>query len=304
MIERKKRIEWIDALKGFGMILVILGHMTIPQIARSCIFSFHMPLFFFVSGYLYGGKYSWAWVVRKAKTLLIPYAVYGLVAIGAIWLTGNGGVEPSVQSFVRGNGVGVTWFLTCLFMVEVIGGGLIRISRKLKKWQYWLMVSGVAVVGIMFPKLGLCQVLKSQSVFAALAFWLVGYGLKNVDLNWRWFAVAVVPASFVWLQRVDIQSASFGNPIYFYTVALGAILALAYLFSHFDIKWCWLRFVGERSLEFMCLHAIFPMLVTWAAMNVIGCISPILKGALRVLTLGLVVLASDGAYRLKRRSQK
>lgn len=304
MMDHNKRIEWIDAVKGFGMILVILGHMTIPELVRRCIFSFHMPLFFFISGYLYGGGYSLSWVGRKAKALLIPYIVYGLIAIGVIWLTNNGCIASSVQSFIRGNGVGVTWFLSCLFMVEMIGGGLIMLSRKFLAWQYWLMVVGVAVVGIIFPRLALCRVMKSEALFAGLAFWLVGYGLKGVGLNWKWFAGAFIPATFVWLQRVDMQSASFGNPVIFYLVALAAVLVVVYLFSRLNITWCWLKFVGERSLEFMCVHAIIPMLVVWAALNTFGDITPTLKGILRVLTLCLVVVISDFAYRMTRRSMR
>ena len=304
MMEQSKRIEWIDALKGFGMILVILGHMTIPEFLRRCIFSFHMPLFFLISGYLYGGRYSWMWVGRKAKAILIPYVVYGLITIGVIWFTNTGGIAPSVQSFIRGNGVGVTWFLSCLFMVEVIGGGLITLSRKFLSWQYWLMVVGVAVVGIILPRLVLFRVMKLESLFAGLAFWLAGYGLKGVGLNWKWFAGASIPATFVWLQRVDMQSASFGNPVIFYLVALAAVLVVVYLFSRLNITWCWLRFVGERSLEFMCVHAIIPMFVTWVALNAFGDITPTLKGILRVLTLGLVVMVSDFAYRTTRRCMR
>lgn len=49
------RIFYVDAIRGFGMICVILGHTRIPEIARQFIFSFHMPLFFifFLGGGLF-----------------------------------------------------------------------------------------------------------------------------------------------------------------------------------------------------------------------------------------------------------
>jgi hypothetical protein len=189
-------------------------------------------------------------------------------------------------------------------MVEVIGGGLITLSRKFLSWQYWLMVVGVAGVGIILPRLVLWRVMKLESLFAGLAFWLVGYRLKGTGLNWKWFAGASIPATFVWLQRVDMQSASFGNPVIFYLVALAAVLVVVYLFSRLNITWCWLRFVGERSLEFMCVHAIIPMFVTWVALNAFGDITPTLKGILRVLTLGLVVMVSDFDYRTTSRCMR
>lgn len=54
---RQTRIEWIDIVKGIGLLCVILGHLSAPnQIARILVYSFHMPLFFFISGYLYKSK--------------------------------------------------------------------------------------------------------------------------------------------------------------------------------------------------------------------------------------------------------
>lgn len=47
----------IDAAKGIAIILVVLGHVCtgIPWLVK-WIYSFHMPLFFMISGYLREGK--------------------------------------------------------------------------------------------------------------------------------------------------------------------------------------------------------------------------------------------------------
>ena len=55
-----KRLDWIDIAKGIGIILVVLGHTLVPQVRETgfagflwiFIYNFHMPLFFFLSGYL------------------------------------------------------------------------------------------------------------------------------------------------------------------------------------------------------------------------------------------------------------
>ena len=56
-----KRLDWIDIAKGIGIILVVLGHTLVPQVRETgfagflwiFIYNFHMPLFFFLSGYLF-----------------------------------------------------------------------------------------------------------------------------------------------------------------------------------------------------------------------------------------------------------
>ena len=151
MSERKKRIEWIDAVKGLGIILVILGHMTIPQMVRRFIFSFHMPLFFFVSGYLFKNNFSKTWCLRKCDSLLIPYALYGFLTIAVMHLFAKVPLDVMLGSFLRGNGVGVLWFLMCLFVVEIVGGGIIRVIGDNIGFLFAATIAA-AVLGWIVPK--------------------------------------------------------------------------------------------------------------------------------------------------------
>lgn len=48
----KGRDETIDVLKGIAILLVVLGHIAAAPKLTSVIYSFHMPLFIFISGYL------------------------------------------------------------------------------------------------------------------------------------------------------------------------------------------------------------------------------------------------------------
>jgi fucose 4-O-acetylase-like acetyltransferase len=71
------RLHWIDTLKGFGITLVVFAHYSIPAALDTYIFSFHMPLFFFISGFLFNFvKYSEStrnFVRGRFKSLIIPY---------------------------------------------------------------------------------------------------------------------------------------------------------------------------------------------------------------------------------------
>ena len=55
----KRRIDFLDASKGIGILLVILGHiLTDKNILLKFIYAFHMPLFFIIAGYVFRiGKY-------------------------------------------------------------------------------------------------------------------------------------------------------------------------------------------------------------------------------------------------------
>lgn len=52
-----KRIKWIDYAGGVGMLLVFIQHSKMPFVTR-VILAFHMPLFFWISGFLYAEKHE------------------------------------------------------------------------------------------------------------------------------------------------------------------------------------------------------------------------------------------------------
>ena len=72
------RIQWIDIAKGIGIILVIIGHVSINANINDFIYSFHMPLFFIISGFLYKPKKNF--VKNKVRSILIPYFVFSIVS--------------------------------------------------------------------------------------------------------------------------------------------------------------------------------------------------------------------------------
>ena len=77
----KARNRGIDILKGIGILFVFIGHMGSPYGGGTIVayaYSFHMPLFFLVAGYLSTNVSSYSiveYTKKKAKALLIPYAL-------------------------------------------------------------------------------------------------------------------------------------------------------------------------------------------------------------------------------------
>jgi fucose 4-O-acetylase-like acetyltransferase len=69
------RIFWIDFAKVLGIIMVVMGHMQLEENIINIIFSFHMPLFFFLSGFIDKNRNIKQTVGIAIKTLLIPYCL-------------------------------------------------------------------------------------------------------------------------------------------------------------------------------------------------------------------------------------
>lgn len=76
-----KRNVFIDNLKGFAILLMVIGHSGCPELMFYYIYLFHMPLFFFISGYLFKDYYidsPLKFVVRKVKSCYIPFVKYSV----------------------------------------------------------------------------------------------------------------------------------------------------------------------------------------------------------------------------------
>ncbi|MDR1896636.1 MAG: acyltransferase family protein [Prevotellaceae bacterium] len=68
----KKRENIFDIMKGVGIILMIIGHGPIPLLLRNFIFSFHMPLFFIISGFFFKPRLYYTFF-NDFKRLILPY---------------------------------------------------------------------------------------------------------------------------------------------------------------------------------------------------------------------------------------
>ena len=74
------RIQWIDFAKVLGIWLVVYAHTPKPLFGEH-IFSFHMPLFFMISGYLYKIRNTKDELKHVVRTLIIPYILFNLLLI-------------------------------------------------------------------------------------------------------------------------------------------------------------------------------------------------------------------------------
>jgi len=141
LYKASERIRWIDALKGLGIILVVLGHTTISEPLSIWIYSFHMPLFFMISGYLYDQRKNITikrFVWMRMKSLLIPWLFFSFISIifsyfSDIILYKKSNMLKLLVTFFCGKGVAVNlplWFLKVLFMVEICFFFIAKLKKK------------------------------------------------------------------------------------------------------------------------------------------------------------------------------
>lgn len=136
-------------LSGLAMIMVVAGHLGYDLMAVGGLFpyySFHVPLFMFISGYFYKDgeeEHPLAYVKKKCKRLLLPYLIWNLIyGLIALFLRTRGfamGEEINFRTlflmpFLHGYQFiynYAAWFVPVLFIIEIINLLMRLIARRL-----------------------------------------------------------------------------------------------------------------------------------------------------------------------------
>lgn len=153
------RIDWIDALKGFAILTVVIGHcitdslssQTFPEYAAllqmmcDAIYSFHMPLFFMISGYVFYLTKSY----RKWKTKVLDFSIVYVIWSALMWFSKymmNGDVNHPVTIIdlvsIVYKPIMIYWYLYVLIILYMIVSCL--------KWENvsWRLLGISAIVAI------------------------------------------------------------------------------------------------------------------------------------------------------------
>jgi len=157
-----KRIEYLDIAKGIGILLVVLGHNDFEVISlfvHQLIYSFHMPLFFFLSGYFINTSIPFFDFFRKRfNALLKPY----FFTLFLIYFTSISfekmGFNTAITRIVKslyGSGHYLDWvqlwFLPQLFVVSLYAFIFIALVSKLQnRWIRWGILLAILAISLPF----------------------------------------------------------------------------------------------------------------------------------------------------------
>ncbi len=157
---RKPRLEWLDALRGFTMILVVAYHVAEQGFGESWHHSsslpflvlFRMPLFFFVSGFLaYKASQIWnlgnfgSLLWKKFKVQTIPTVVFFLLAMSIRYKSFLPALESAYHSVYKGG----YWFTIVLLYMFIIYYLFSYLESKLK-FKSWIPITLLFVVSLCF----------------------------------------------------------------------------------------------------------------------------------------------------------
>ena len=163
LLQNKNRIAWIDTAKGITAVLVVLGHILNHGVVQAVIYTFHVPVFFLLSGIGFNERENLKqFFIKKIRTLLLPYYIWGAIAVTIYLLAGHLITDKEILTLKEcligllwGNAKTQymqfnlhLWFLPALFAMELVFYLMVRIcSKTLQTKLSPLILTAVSVAG-------------------------------------------------------------------------------------------------------------------------------------------------------------
>lgn len=272
------RLKYIDIAKGIGIFLVIWGHLIPDGFIDDVIYSFHMPLFLFLSGYMLRMKsveLNGTFVKKRIKQLMLPYFAFSAVYL--IWeLLVNReslvGMAYMTYQTVTFRGMAPLWFLASLFFAELFYLCLMKWSKKAAVVTMLALCLAHVILGRYIDLSGISGVVSNPMLFLVrtslcVPFLACGYGVCGIlqkkqlekHCRMRWIlctcAMLTICVSLVVVVNLDVNVHlyDFSNVGAFVVAAVtGSVGVLALSISVKENRI--LEQLGKNSLMLMALH--------------------------------------------------
>ena len=289
----KQRINWIDWAKVFAIYLVVLGHLLSKTGREGYIFnfiySFHMPFFFFISGYLFNIKENnfRSFLKGSVLSLLAPYVLLNLIGnffLIPTWVLAKQWPIDQLFYFITADGrgePGPTWFLVCLFQVRLLSYFIVR---QTSVWRL-LVVLFCILIAYLFP---FHLYWRIDTVFMVIPFYIAGYELKSklsfFSSKISFFILLLIVLLLTMIMGYsNVYLRLFGNyPLLYYPYAFAGIfmlISLSFMFDKYNFKFITILSIG--TIVIMALHGIIFLYV---------------KTFFRIVHLDFIFLTTTGKF--------
>lgn len=198
---KSNRLDWVDIAKGITILLMVIGHTSIPEPISKYIWSFHMPFFFFVSGMFYSpNKYAKFKILlkRRVGTLIIPYIFFSVIVMLGYFKT----IYWRPEELIFGWYGYALWFIPVLFVAELMLYPFAKyicrpITQYILIFALLLTSKLLAIEEIHLP-------FKLDAVPLACSFVFLGYILKDFSKKYQspWWLITIAAIVSIILSQI------------------------------------------------------------------------------------------------------
>lgn len=269
----KRRLDWVDYAKGLGIIFVVFGHVikglytaklvdpTFFYYAINFVYSFHMPLFFMLSGYFFlnsflkrGTRYI---IINKLETIIYPFVIWSIIQTF---------IEAKLSAYTN-NHISMSalltclymprsqfWFLFALFFINILNVLFFNISKK-----YATIIS--LIVWVVYYNLPFTLV-SFDKTFINLLYFNVGillsqytFCIDKIQNNWKLFILNVIIYSISLYLYFNYPQTEWYNEVFPQLSGSFIIIYIANIIANKSTL-PYLKYMGVNSMVIYLLHLL------------------------------------------------
>lgn len=278
----------IDIAKGSGIILVVAGHSM--EWPKNFIYLFHMPLFFFLSGYCYNREYSnniysiKILFIKRIKSLYFPFIKYGLIfwalhnffykiniySYPEVWSHNKMTYFYTYQDWIR-SFVGIItfsrleqllntfWFLPALFCTTILFAIIVLfLKNELIRCNVIFMLFFLCCnIGISENKFLRILTIVSLALISFYMGFLMRMYVKNIIYNKYIFLLSLILLCANSLYGyINVSNFDFSSPGFYIVSSVSGIYFILYLSNNIKNSKCNKIFIllGKNTISIMALQ--------------------------------------------------
>ncbi len=318
----KERIKYIDIARGIAIFLIVIGHSIAYSehctLIEKYIYSFHVVLFFILSGYTFKPQKNenfYMFIKKKfirillpyfiwSSIFLVPYMLFGQKLSNELGTNGNFNIIAQIKYILYGNGNGMAlkqntplWFLPALFSMELVYYYIIKIMNKVSnkfKILFCIPIIIISYLSKFYLKIVLPFGLNTVLVLGIFLY--LGYlaQILNLFSKDKLFKIPLILlftiiGSFAGLYNIKVSAANYNYGSLTLAFVSGISLSIVTIYLAFFInKNRILEYIGNKSIDILIFHKILIVIFQ----SKMGYLSELLKNSNIVLELFLTLLIS------------
>ena len=316
MVKENTRLSFIDIAKAFAIIFIVLGHSVGYSEHCSLVFkfaySFHVYLFFFLSGYTFSTNKKFTVFIKTkfkrimipyyfwALAFLIPYALLGKVIGSTLDKSTTFNLKDTIFNIIYASGNGLQqnrplWFLPALFSMVCIYYLLVKLTSKKK--SHSIILLGITVIAsfVCYNYLNIMLPMCINHVLIIGPVFYIGYLFNKFNLKEYIFKhfyyvliLAVLGCICTFLNiTISYRALTLGSLALSLLAGLFLSITCVYISYKLD-KNKLLEYIGKNTMGILIFHKL--LIVLFQAK--LGIISTLMKNSNIFVELLICVLVS------------
>lgn len=280
-----ERLKWVDIAKGIAILCVIIGHSITKQKylwTWNFIYSFHMPLFFLVGGYLFKEKPIKKFFKDSSRRLLVPYFFVAIIFTIYKVLTSNAALkalatQTKTYLYASNRGTefiknvdytGAIWFLAALFVAGFIFNMVLKIKDN--RLQFLTIVS-LSVLGYLLRYIKYLP-WTLDIALVCQSYLYVGFCARRLKADIENLPIKMFPfLIFLWAVFIHNGAMSLAGRFYndiaiMFFGSISGCIVIFYLSNIINKSYYlnrFLTFCGQQSMTILCVHFLDQKIIKW-----------------------------------------